>query len=325
MKTSTSRRHALRALALALSASAGVAPAGAAEKPLKIVVPVDAGSTPDAVARALVAPLAKAAGQPVIVENLPGAGGVLGTAQLVRAPRDGSTLGLIASNHVINPSLYKSIPFDPVKDIAPLTLVASSPFVLVVHKSVPARNLQELVALAKAKPGGMTYGSSGIGTVFHLAGALLESEAGIELMHVPYKGASPMVNDLLGGQVQMAFAGAPLVAPHIASGALKAIGVSTTARSLVLPNVPTLAEQGLKNYDFGGWLAIVAPNGVRTEDIARRHQQLATVLSSAGTRDWLVSQGFTPLQSTPEATRQFLQSELVKHDRLVKQAGATAE
>ncbi|WP_119157168.1 Bug family tripartite tricarboxylate transporter substrate binding protein [Caldimonas tepidiphila] len=325
MSISVNRRRVAGILAAALSVSALPVLAQGSDKPLKIIVPLSAGSTVDAVARAMSNPLAKTAGQPVVIENLPGAGGITGTSQLVRSPKDGMTLGMVSNNHVVNPSLYKSIPFDSMKDVTPLTVVGTSPFVLVVHKSVPAKNLQELVALAKAKPDQIFYGSAGNGTVLHLAGELLESEAGIDLKHVPYKGTGPMMNDLLGGQVQMAFTSTTVAAPHIASGAIKAIGITTASRSKMLPDVPTFAEQGLKNYDFGGWIAAVAPTGVPPAELSKRYEQVRTALSTQEVREWLLKQDFTPMSSTQEATQQFFQNELVKHARLVKQSGATAD
>jgi tripartite-type tricarboxylate transporter receptor subunit TctC len=295
------------------------------DKPLRIVLPLSAGSTVDAVARTMSNALAKASGQPVIVENLPGAGGVTGTTQLVRAPKDGMTLGMVSNNHVVNPSLYKSMPFDSIKDITPITVIGTSPFVLVVHSSVPAKDLKELIALAKAKPGTLNYGSSGNGTVLHLAAELFKSEAGIDIKHIPYKGTGPMMNDLLGGQVQMAFTSTSVAAPHIKTGAIRPIAISTQSRSELLPDVPTFAEQGLKNYDFGGWIAVIAPAGVPAPIVAKRYSEIKVALASPEVKDWLAAQDFKVVADTPDATLPFFQSELVKHSKLVKESGATVD
>lgn len=317
------RTFACIAAALILPVVAGLA--HAAEKPIRIILPLSTGSTVDAVARTMSGPLAKTSGHPVVVENLPGAGGITGTTQIVRAPKDGLTLGMVSNNHVVNPSLYKTVPFDSIKDVTPITVIGTSPFVLVVHQSVPARNLQELIALAKSKPGVLNYGSSGNGTVLHLAAELLKSESGVDIKHIPYKGTGPMMTDLLGGQIQMAFTSAAVAAPHIKSGAIRPIGVTTKTRSVLLPDVPTFAEQGLKNYDFGGWIALIAPAGLPESVIGQRFNEVNTALGTPEVREWLKAQDFTVLASPPAQTLSFFQSELVKHTKLVKQSGATVE
>ena len=325
MSICSSRRRAVVIAAVALTLPPLSVLAQLTDKPLRIVLPLSAGSTVDAVARTMSIALAKATGQPVIVENLPGAGGVTGTTQLVRAPKDGMTLGMVSNNHVVNPSLYKSMPFDSIKDITPITVIGTSPFVLVVHSSVPAKDLKELIALAKAKPGTLNYGSSGNGTVLHLAAELFKSEAGIDIKHIPYKGTGPMMNDLLGGQVQMAFTSTSVAAPHIKTGAIRPIAISTQSRSGLLPDVPTFAEQGLKNYDFGGWIAVIAPAGVPAPIVAKRYSEIKVALASPEVKDWLAAQDFKVVADTPDATLPFFQSELVKHSKLVKESGATVD
>ena len=325
MSICSSRRRAVVIAAVALALPSFSVLAQLTDKPLRIVLPLSAGSTVDAVARTMSNALAKASGQPVIVENLPGAGGVTGTMQLVRAPKDGMTLGMVSNNHVVNPSLYKSMPFDSIKDITPITVIGTSPFVLVVHSSVPAKDLKELIALAKAKPGTLNYGSSGNGTVLHLAAELFKSEAGIDIKHIPYKGTGPMMNDLLGGQVQMAFTSTSVAAPHIKTGAIRPIAISTQSRSGLLPDVPTFAEQGLKNYDFGGWIAVIAPAGVPAPIVAKRYSEIKAALASPEVKDWLAAQDFKVVADTPDATLPFFQSELVKHSKLVKESGATVD
>jgi tripartite-type tricarboxylate transporter receptor subunit TctC len=325
MSICSSRRRAVVIAAVALALPSFSVLAQLTDKPLRIVLPLSAGSTVDAVARTMSNAWAKASGQPVIVENLPGAGGVTGTTQLVRAPKDGMTLGMVSNNHVVNPSLYKSMPFDSIKDITPITVIGTSPFVLVVHSSVPAKDLKELIALAKAKPGTLNYGSSGNGTVLHLAAELFKSEAGIDIKHIPYKGTGPMMNDLLGGQVQMAFTSTSVAAPHIKTGAIRPIAISTQSRSGLLPDVPTFAEQGLRNYDFGGWIAVIAPAGVPAPIVAKRYSEIKVALASPEVKDWLAAQDFKVVADTPDATLPFFQSELVKHSKLVKESGATVD
>jgi tripartite-type tricarboxylate transporter receptor subunit TctC len=325
MSICSSRRRAVVIAAVALALPSFSVLAQLTDKPLRIVLPLSAGSTVDAVARTMSNAWAKASGQPVIVENLPGAGGVTGTTQLVRAPKDGMTLGMVSNNHVVNPSLYKSMPFDSIKDITPITVIGTSPFVLVVHSSVPAKDLKELIALAKAKPGTLNYGSSGNGTVLHLAAELFKSEAGIDIKHIPYKGTGPMMNDLLGGQVQMAFTSTSVAAPHIKAGAIRPIAISTQSRSGLLPDVPTFAEQGLRNYDFGGWIAVIAPAGVPAPIVAKRYSEIKVALASPEVKDWLAAQDFKVVADTPDATLPFFQSELVKHSKLVKESGATVD
>jgi len=322
------RRNALSRIARgALVAACIAAPLAALAqdypaRPIKVIVTSSAGSTGDTTMRILGPSLEKLLGQPVVVENIPGSGGVAGTEKVVRAPADGYTLGLISNNHAINPHIIRNIPFDAVKDIAPISVVGSTPVVLVTHPGVPAKTTKELIALAKAKPGALNYGSAGNGTVLHLAGVLFTSEAGIDVTHVPYKGLAQMTADLLGGQIEMGFAGVATVAPQIKAGKLRAIAVSTTRRSGVLPDVPTLAESGLPNYRFEGWLALVGPAGTPRPIVERVHKAITAALAQKDVQDSLAAQGVIPEGSTPEAARQFIQAEMDKHAQLVKRSGA---
>ncbi len=313
---------ALACLGLALSASLVQAQA---DKPIRVVVPLSAGSTVDAVARAMSNQMAKVMGHPVVIDNLPGAGGMTGTVQVVTAPKDGLTVGMISSNHVINPSIYKKVPFDSLKDITPITVIGTVPLVLVVHPSVKAHNTRELVELMKAKPGTLNLGSAGNGSTLHLAGVMFGSEAGVEIRHIPYKGTGPLASDIVGGQVDMAFISVTAAAPHIKSGKLRAIGMSTRTRSPVLPDVPTLAESGLPNYSFDAWIALVGPAGLPAPMVQKYYTDTKTVLAQKDVQDALAQQGITVINSTPEQAAPFFRSELEKHARLVKQSGATAE
>lgn len=329
MKQTTTRRTSLRFLISAVSAlalSAGLsAHTQESSKVLRIIVPLTTGSTVDTVARAMSVELSKSMRQPVVIENLPGAGGVTGTAQLVRAPKDGQTIAIISSNHVINPSIYKNVPFDSVKDITPISVFATVPLVLVVNSAVAAKNTRELVALVKANPGKLNYGSAGNGTVLHLAGELFKEQAGAFITHIPYRGTGPLTTDLMGGQVDMAFLSVTAAAPHIKSGKLRAIGVSTRARTAVLPDVPTLAESGLPGYSFDAWLAVIAPGGTPKPIVQDLYQKFRTALASQDVQRNLEAQGITVLNGTPEQAEPFFISEVAKHAKLVKLSGAMAE
>jgi tripartite-type tricarboxylate transporter receptor subunit TctC len=314
----------LAALSLALGAQPAMAQAYPA-KPIRLILPLSTGSTGDVVARILSGPMGKALGQPLVVENLPGAGGVTGTQQLVRAPKDGYTIAVITNNHVINPSIYKSIPYDTLKDITPITVIGNSPLVLVVNPGVAAKNTQELIALAKARPGALNYGSAGNGTVLHLAGVLFATEAGIDIRHVPYKGTGPLVNDLLGGQVEMGIVGLPSVVGQVKSGRLRAIGVTTAKRAAVMPEIPTLAESGLPNYNFEAWIAFVGAAGLPQAIVDRIYAETKAALALKEVQDAFAAQGLVVVASTPEHTAQFFQSELDKHTKLVKKSGAALD
>lgn len=318
------RRGALALACLGLALPVSLVQAQS-DKPIRVVVPLSAGSTVDAVARAMSNQMAKVMGHPIVIDNLPGAGGMTGTVQVVNAPKDGLTLGMISSNHVINPSIYKKVPFDTLKDITPITVIGTVPLVLVVHPSVKANNVKELVALMKAKPGTLNLGSAGNGSTLHLAGVMFGTEAGVEIRHIPYKGTGPLTSDIVGGQVDMAFISVTVAAPHIKSGKLRALGMSTKTRSAVLPDVPTLAESGLPNYSFDAWIALVGPAGLPAHMVQKYYTDTKTVLAQKEVQDALVQQGITVINSTPEQAVPFFKSELEKHAKLVKQSGATAE
>ena len=311
--------------ALLATTSAVAAAQDFPSRPVKVILPSSPGNVADLVARALAHPMSATLGQPVVVENIAGAGGVTGTDRVVRSSKDGYTLGVISNNHVINPSIIKGIPFDSVKDLSVVTVLGTTPLVLVAHPSVAARDARELVALAKANPGKLNYGSAGNGTVLHLAGVLLVNEAGVDIRHVPYKGFAGMLNDLLGGQIELGFAGLSTVAPHIKSGKLRAIGVSTQARSPALPDVPTLAEAGVPGYSFDAWMALVAPAGLPKPVLDRLHAAARTAMAAPEVKDLFAMQGITAIGSAADPASAFLQAELEKHTRLVKASGATID
>ena len=322
--SSTTRRRAL-ALGAAALAAPGLALAQRGDKPLRIILPLSAGSGADGAIRAISSSLSKALGQPVVIENLPGAGGITGTTQLVRAPKDGSVIGVVSNNHVVNPSVYKNIPFDSIEDITPITIIGATPFVLVAHPSVPAKNLKELIALAKAKPGVLNYGSSGNGTILHLGAAMFVDQAQLDIKHIPYKGMGPLMNDILGGQVQLGVVAVAPAAAHIKAGTLRALGVSTATRVPTLPDVPTIAEQGLPRYELDGWIAAVAPAGIPKAELARLHSGFKNALAMPEARDALIAQGYEIRLTAPEASTAFMRSELARMAQVVKNANVSMD
>ena len=294
-------------------------------KPVRIVVPLAAASTVDIVARKLGEELAGPMGQPFVVDNRPGAGGVIGTSELIRSDADGYTIGMISSNHVINPSIMKSVPFDPVADITPISVIGSVPLVLVANPSFGANTAQELVAIAKEKPGEIDYGSAGNGTVLHLAGVLLNDKAGIQLRHVPYKGTGPLTNDLVAGHVPLGFISTAAALPQIQAGTLKAIAVSSSARIASLPDVPTLAEAGGEGYALESWIAMIGPPKLPQPIVDRLYSETKAVLGKPEVQKAFADQGLVVIGSDPAATKTFLADELKKHADLVAASGVKPE
>ncbi|WP_187395220.1 Bug family tripartite tricarboxylate transporter substrate binding protein [Pigmentiphaga aceris] len=295
------------------------------DKNVRMVVPLAAGSTVDAVARSIAPGLARATGHQFIVENLAGAGGIPGTTQLVKAAPDGLTIGMISSNHVINPGIYKHVPYDTLKDITPIVVVATVPLVLVVNPKVPAKDVKELLAYAKANPGKLNYGSAGNGSTLHLAGELLVNQTGIDIKHVPYRGTGQLVIDLLSGEVQMGFVSISQVMSHVKAGSLRALALSTTKRSTALPDLPTLAEAGVPKYDFDAWIAVVGPAGLPKESVDNYATAIRTAMDSPEAKNVISGQGLMVLNIGPKEATAFFQSELDKHQKLVKQSGATLD
>jgi tripartite-type tricarboxylate transporter receptor subunit TctC len=303
-----------------------VATAAAAQpfpsKPAKMIVPYPPGGSADILARAIGAKVGEALGQPVVIDNRPGAGTIIGTEATAKSAPDGYTFMLgTVSSHAINPALNPKLPFDPVKDFTPVSLVASIPFAMIVHPSVPAKSVQEFIALAKSKPGQLNYSSAGNGTSNHLAGELLKSMAGIDLVHVPYKGSAPALNDLLAGQVSMMFDLVLTAAPHIKSGAARGLAVTGAQRSAVLPNLPTVAESGLPGYEVSAWFGIFAPAGVPQPVAQRLNAEFVKVMQQPDLKQRLASLGADPLTSTPEEFSSYLRSEIDKWAKVVKTSG----
>jgi len=292
-------------------------------KPIKIVVPFPPGGATDILARAIGFELQKTWGQSVIIENKPGAGGNTGADLVAKSVPDGYTLIMgTVGTHAINMSLYAKMPYDAVKDFEPVVLVAGVPNLLVVHPSVNAKNVSELTALAKAQPGKLNVASSGNGTSIHLAAELYKQMAGVDIVHVPYKGSSPAVADLLGGQVQMMFDNMPVSLPHVKAGKLRALAVTSMTRSSALPDVPTMDEEGLKGFNATSWFGLLAPAGTPRDIVAKLNAASVKALASAEMRERLAAQGADPVGNTPDQFAAFIKAEIDKWAKIVKASGA---
>ena len=312
---------AVLSVALPFAAVASDYPA----RPVVMVVPQTVGGTNDIVARVVAARLGEALGGSVTVENRPGAGGNIGTAAVARAPKDGYTLLMtISSAQAINPALYRAPGFDPVKDFSPVALVGSVPNVLVVNPAFAARSLDELLRAVKAAPGRYQYASAGNGTLNHLLGEMLNANAGLDLQHVPYKGVAPAMNDVIGGQVPMAFASLPSVLGHLKSGRLLALGVSSPQRSPALPDVPAIGEK-VPGYSGTLWVGLFVPRGVPAEIEARLSQAMVRTLASADTRASLLAQGVELSSATPAQFAAMLQDDIARWAAIVKASGARVD
>ena len=316
---------------LALAAAASLAPRDRAlaqdypTRAVTVLVPQAPGGTNDIVARVLAEALGQALGRPFVVENRPGAGGNIGTQTAARAKPDGYTLLVtISSSQAINPALYKKVPFDPVKDFAPITLLGSVPNVLVANPGFPADSVQDLVALARAKPGELKYASAGNGTLNHLLGEMLKTSTGIDLLHVPYKGVAPAITDVLGGFVPLAFASLPSVASHIKNGKLKALGVSTARRSPTLPDVPAIGEN-VPGYAADLWVGLFAVAGTPGGIIAKLHDETSKALGGPVVREKLEAQGVEVATGTPEQLAARLKADLELWAKVVEASGATVD
>jgi tripartite-type tricarboxylate transporter receptor subunit TctC len=292
-------------------------------RPVRFVVPFAPGGSTDTLARTIGVKLADALGQQVVVDNRPGANGDIGMMIVAKAPPDGHTilLGYIA-NLAIAPSLYAKLPFDPVKDYAHVTQIATSPNVLTAHPSVPAKGLQELIALAKAKPGAVNFASTGVASVGHLTGELLNNLAGMKMTHVPYKGGGQAIIDLLGGHVQVMFSGFSAAMPHIKSGKIRALAVTGVKRSPALADVPTIAEQGFPGVEATAWYGVLAPAGTPKPVVTRLHDETVRILKLPDVSQRLDALGFEIVGSTPEQFGAYIKSEIRKWEKVVKASGA---
>lgn len=295
-------------------------------RPIRFIVPNGYGGTTDLVARSIAQKMSEALGQQIVVDNRPGSGGIVGTETVARSPADGYTLlmGTIG-NLAISPHLYKKLAYDPLRDFAAVTQLAASAYVLVVHPSVPAQSVREFVALAKAKPGAMNYASAGSGTGSHLTMELFKTVTGADVVHVPYRGGTAGLTEVLGGHVQTCFNGIPSTLPHLRTQKLRPLAVTTAKRAAALPDVPTVAEAGYAAAEATSWTALVVPAGTAREIVAKLHQEAVKALSLPDVRERLKLDGAEPVGGTPDEFTAYLKQELVKWRDVVKRSGARAD
>jgi tripartite-type tricarboxylate transporter receptor subunit TctC len=316
---------ALAAAALALAGGHAGAQSAYPSKPVRFIVPSAAGGGTDIIARAIAQKLSEALGQQFVVENKPGAGQMIGIEAAARSPADGHTLLMAASTLAINPIMYKKVPYDPLRDFAPITQAASLPNVLVVNPSLPVTSVRELIALAKREPGKLAYASAGVGTSPQMSVELLKSMAGISMLHVPYKGTTPGVVDLLAGQVQLMTPNLLTALPHIKAGKLRALAVTSGKRTDALPDVPTIAEAGVPGYESVQWYGVLAPAGTPREIVQRLYTEIAKSLRAGDVRERLAADGAEPVGNTPEQFAAFIRAEIDKWAKVAKAAGIQPE
>ncbi len=317
-------------LLLLLALSAGIAHAQTAGvaypvRPIRIVVPYPPGGFNDTLGRTLAAKFTEAWGQPSFVENKPGGNTLIGCDYVAKSAPDGYTLLVVAFPFAVTPSLFKHMPYDTLKDFAPIILAASSPNLLVVNPQVPVKSVADLVALAKSKPDGLSYASTGNGSSNHISMELFKSLAGVQILHVPYKGSAPAVTDLLGGQVQVMFDNAPNVLPQVKAGRLRALATSGAKRTPLAPDLPTVAESGVPGYELEVWFGLVAPAGTPREIVEKLNAEVTTILAMPDVRERFLAQGVEPLGSTPAQFAEHIRAQMAKWGKVVREAGVKAE
>ncbi|MFO1282755.1 MAG: tripartite tricarboxylate transporter substrate binding protein [Burkholderiales bacterium] len=317
---------AASALLVVAAAPASLAQAPWPAKPVRIVVPFPPGGTTDILARAAALKMTEAWKEQAVVDNRPGAGGNIGAELVARAPADGYTLLMgTVGTHAINASLYAKMPFDPIRDFAPVILVAAVPNVMVVHPSVPASTVTEFIAWAKANPGKVNFASSGSGTSIHLAGELFKTQTGLAMTHVPYKGSAPAIADLVGGQVQVMFDNLPSALPQIRAGRLRALAVTSAQRASALPEVPTVAESGLPGFEASSWFGLLSPAGTPREVVQKVNSEIARWLATPEAKEKLASQGAIAAGGTPEDFVAHIAAESAKWQKVVRESGAKVD
>jgi tripartite-type tricarboxylate transporter receptor subunit TctC len=315
---------ALKTAALLVALTAAAAAQDYPAKPVRLIIPFPPGGSNDVVGRMIATQLSEKLGKQVVVDNRAGAGGVIGTEIAANAAPDGYTLSIISLAHAVNPWLYK-LNYDPIKSFAPVGILASGPNVLAVNPGLPVNSVKDLVALAKQKPGDLQYASAGIGSFQHLGGELFKLEAGVDMLHVPFKGGGPAMIDVIGGHTKLVFSSLVQTTPHIKSGKLKPIGVGGLKRNPVLPDVPTIAEAGVPSYEAVNWWGIVAPAGTPQPIVDRLHAAITAVQISPEVQKQFSSEGAEIVQMTPAAFGTFMQSEMKKWERVVKEGKIKAE
>lgn len=304
-------------LALPLISAAQNYPGG----PMRVVVPYPPGGGTDILGRLLAQKLNESRGQPVVVDNRPGANGTVGTAFVAKAADDGQTMLIVPAGYAANPSLYKRLPYDQTRELAPVSRLASGPLVLVVHPSLPAKSVRELIALARARPGELNFGSAGSGSLPHLSAELFDSMSNVRMVHIPYKGAGAAVTDLLAGRVPVYFMNILQSLPLIQGGKLRALGVTTPERSTIAPEIPTIAERGLKGFDMTNWYGLLVPAATPRAAVSRLGVEVTHILQFPELKAQLAKSGMTVVASTPEQFGEFLAHEMAKYARIIETAG----
>ena len=294
-------------------------------KPVRFIVPFPPGGPVDTTARGFTHKLSEYWGQQAIVDNRAGAGGIVGAEIAAKSPADGYTVFVCSIHHSVLPGLKPNLPYDIEKDFVPVTFAALFPIILVEHPSVPAKTIPELIAYAKKNPGKLAFGSAGTGGGTHLAGELFKAQAGVDLLHVPYKGSAPAMTDLLGGQVQLMFSDAPTALPHIKSGRVRALGVASPKRSTLVPDLPTIAESGVKGYEAYSWAGVVAPAGTPAAIVAKLNADISKALSQPDVKKRLFEEGAEAMPTTPEQFGKMLKAEIAKWTKVVKDANIKAD
>jgi tripartite-type tricarboxylate transporter receptor subunit TctC len=322
----------MKPIVVSLACAALAALAGAADaqnypaRPVRLIIPFSPGGAADVPGRLLADRLTKVLGQQIVIDNRPGAGSTIGAESAAKAAPDGYTLFMISNTHFVSAALYKKLSYDSLNDYTPVTQITAAPNVLVVHPSLPAKNVKELIALAKSRPGQINYASSGNGSTQHLTGALFAKMAGINMTHIPYRGSGPVTADLIGGQVQVAFPGIAGMLPHIKSGKLRALGVSSLKRSPELPDVPSIAEAGVKGYEMVAWFGIAGPKGLPRDIQMRLHGDLLKVLKTSDMQAAMRNAGQeVAYQEKPEQFYDFMKVEAAKWAKVVQESGAKVE
>ena len=308
--------------------AAVTATAAAAEyptRPIRLIVPFPPGGTTDVLARLIGPNLTEVFKQPVVIDNRSGAAGMIGADAIAKASGDGHTFGIIISTHAISPALFAKSPFDPVRDFAPITLVISVANVISVHPSVPATSLAELITLAKARPGKLSFGSAGTGTAVHLTGELFKSVAHVDITHVPYKGGGPALSDLIAGQIPMGVQNITTIVQFVRGGRIRALGISSLERSPALPDVPTVASQGFPGFEAREWYGMVAPGGTPRTIVTRLNQEIVRIINSPDVRSRLLDLGADIVGDSPDQFGAFIKAELTKWSKLLKETGIRLE
>jgi len=294
-------------------------------RPVRIIVPFPPGGATDVMARVIAQKLSESWGQQAVVENKPGASGSIGSDLVAKSAADGYTLLLQGTQHAINLSIYKQLPYDTLRDFTPVAYIAVAPFLLVLHPSVPANSVAELIAYIKAKPGGVNYGSSGVGGAAHLAGEMFKTAAGVQLTHIPYKGAAPAMADLLGGQVPMVFDPIPTSLPHVRGGRIKAIAITSAQRTPLMPEVPTIAESGLPGFEAVAWFGLYAPAATPADVVSKLNADVNRVLRLPEVKEKFAALGADSAPMTPDQFAVHLRAEIAKFAKAIKDSGAKAE